>query len=132
MELSIESLQKEGAFTGPPVKRTVTWHQAGEEKKADVYVRPLSYHSATSDLATLKAEKSAAAGRIAACVCKADGTPVFTIPDITGEADPERGPLNGNLTMALLGLIGEVSGLGKTAAAPAKSPTKKRSGTSSS
>lgn len=132
MELSIESLQDQGAFTGPPVKREVTWHQSGEEKKATVYVRPLSYHSATSDIATLKAEKSAAAGRIASCICKSDGTPVFTVADITGEADPQRGPLNGNLTMALLGLIGEVSGLGKTTAAPSKSRTRKKSGTSSS
>ncbi|MCY1358808.1 Phage tail assembly chaperone, TAC [compost metagenome] len=54
------------------------------------------------------------AGRIAACICDQEGKPVFTPADITGEADPERGPLDGNLTMALLGVIGEVNGLGKT------------------
>jgi len=53
------------------------------------------------------------AGRIAASICDAKGQPVFTVADITGAADPERGALDGNLTMALLGVIGEVNGLGK-------------------
>ena len=39
---------------------------------------------------------------------------MFTPGDITGEADPERGALDGNLTMALLAVIAEVNSLGKT------------------
>ena len=39
---------------------------------------------------------------------------MFTPDDITGDADPDRGPLDGNLTMALLQVIAEVNGLGKT------------------
>ena len=34
--------------------------------------------------------------------------------ELTGEADPERGALDGNLTMALLAVIAEVNSLGKT------------------
>ncbi|MNE45132.1 hypothetical protein D3C80_1394040 [compost metagenome] len=54
------------------------------------------------------------AGRIAASICDEDGKPVFTPGDITGEADPERGALDGNLTVALLSAIAEVNSLGKT------------------
>ncbi|MNG37302.1 hypothetical protein D3C84_1246060 [compost metagenome] len=54
------------------------------------------------------------AGRIAASICDAEGRAVFTPGDITGEADPERGALNGNLTVALLTVIAEVNNPGKT------------------
>ncbi|PRW05730.1 hypothetical protein CSB88_6291 [Pseudomonas aeruginosa] len=43
-----------------------------------------------------------------------EGKPVFTPADITGEADPSRGALDGNLTIALLTVIAEVNNLGKT------------------
>lgn len=113
MELSIAALKEVGAFTGAPVEREITWKQGEREITATVYVRPLSYKSAVSDLAAMAGRVDAVAGRIAACICDAEGKPVFTPADITGEADPERGPLDGNLTMALLQVIAEVSGVGK-------------------
>jgi hypothetical protein len=70
----------------------------------------------------------AVAGRIAASICDENGKAVFTPGIITGDEDPERGALDGNLTIALLEVIGQVNRLGKT-----QSPTTKRkSGTSSS
>jgi len=59
------------------------------------------------------------AGRIAASVCDEDGGPVFAVGDITGAADPERGALDGRLTVALLAAIFEVNNLGKTKSSPA-------------
>ena len=113
MELSIAALKEVGAFTGAPVKREITWKQGDQEFTATVYVRPLSYQAAVADLAALAGKGDAIAGRIAACICDAEGKPVFTPADITGEADPERGPLSAELTMALLQVIAEVSGVGK-------------------
>lgn len=113
MQLNLETLVKVGAFTGAPVERSITWKQADQELTATVYVRPLSYKSAVSDLMAGAGRADGVAGRIAACICDADGKAVFTPGDITGEADPERGPLDSNLTMALLGVIGEVNQLGK-------------------
>lgn len=114
MSLSIDSLKQTGSFTGAPVEKEVTWKQAGKDLAATVYVRPLSYLSAKSDLLAMGGKGDAVAGRIAASICDPEGKPVFTPEDITGEADPDRGPLDGNLTMALLAVIGEVNGLGKT------------------
>lgn len=115
MQLSIQSLKEAGAFTGAPVERTVTWKQGDKEFTATVYVRPLSYRAAVSDLQALAGKVDGVAGRIAASICDAEGNPVFTPGDITGEADPERGALDGNLTMALLSAIAEVNNLGKQA-----------------
>lgn len=112
MKLSIEALQECGAFTGAPVEREITWKKGEQELTATVFVRPLSYLSAISDITNSKGDP--VAGRIAACICDESGAPVFTVGDITGEADPGRGPLDGNLTMALLGVIAEVNGLGKS------------------
>lgn len=128
MELSIASLKAAGAFTGAPVKKTVTWWNGEEELSAIVYVRPLSYQSAVSDITSMAQDKEGAAGRIASCIVDESGKPIFTVEDITGEADPERGPLSSDLTMALLGVIGEVSGLGKRL----KLMQRKKSGVSSS
>jgi hypothetical protein len=114
MSLSIDSLREMGAFTGAPVEREITWKQGDNELTATVYVRPLSYRSAVSDLRAVTDHGDPVAGRIAACICDEHGKPVFTPEDITGDADPDRGPLDGNLTMALLQVIGEVNGLGKT------------------
>ncbi|SHK68399.1 Phage tail assembly chaperone, TAC [Halomonas caseinilytica] len=130
MNLTLESLQEMGAFTGAPVEKEVTWKQDGQKLKATVHVRKLSYHSARTDIAAMKGDADGLAGRIAACICHADGTPVFTVGDITGDADPDRGPLNSNLTMALLNVIGEVSGLGKSTTRR-RSQGRKKSGTSS-
>lgn len=114
MQLTIDSLKQMGAFTGAPVERQITWNQGDKTLSATVHVRPLSYLSARSDLLAMGGKGDAIAGRIAASICDANGEPVFTPADITGEADPDRGPLDGNLTMALLSVIGEVNGMGKT------------------
>lgn len=60
------------------------------------------------------------AGRIAASICDEEGKPVFTPADITGEADPDRGSLDGALTIALLVAIKEVNDLGKTTSSAPK------------
>lgn len=114
MQLSIQSLKDMGAFTGAPVEKEITWKQGDKEFTATVYVRPLSYKAAVSDLQALSGKVDGVAGRIAASICDEHGKAVFTPGDITGEADPERGALDGNLTMALLAVIAEVNGLGKT------------------
>ncbi|WP_444942712.1 phage tail assembly chaperone family protein, TAC [Microbulbifer sp. ZKSA006] len=113
MELSIASLQEQGSFSGAPVKRSITWKQDKEEFTATVYIRRLSYFSAVNDVAAMRGEGNLIAGRIAACVVDAGGKPIFTPADITGDADPERGPLNDGLTQALLLEISVVNNLGK-------------------
>lgn len=113
MQLSIDSLKAAGAFTGRPVEREITWKQGDDEITATVFVRPLSYRSAVADLSAMVGKHDAVAARIAACICDPEGAPVFTPEDITGEADADRGPLDGNLTMALLAVIAEVNKLGK-------------------
>jgi hypothetical protein len=118
MNLTIDSLKEMGAFTGAPVKTTVTWQQGDTEHTADVHVRRLSYHSTVAELFAFSGKTDAVAGRIAACICDEAGEPVFTPGDITGEADPERGPLDGALTMALLRVIAEVNGLGESKPEP--------------
>jgi hypothetical protein len=114
MKLTIENLKAAGAFTGAPVEKEISWKQGDEEFTATVYVRPMSYRSAVEDLAAYRKNTSVAAGRIASCICDEKGVPIFTAEDITGEADPDRGPLDGNLTVALLTVIAEVNGAGKT------------------
>ncbi len=114
MILTIDSLKDMGAFTGAPVEREITWKHGSVEHTATVFVRRLSYNSAVSDITASVSKTDPVAGRIAASICDEKGNPVFTVADITGEADPDRGPLSGNLTMALLTAIGEVNGLGKT------------------
>ncbi|MCY1397746.1 Phage tail assembly chaperone, TAC [compost metagenome] len=118
MLLSIESLKELGAFTGAPVEKEITWKQGDKEFAATVYVRPLSYSSAVSDLMAINGKVDGVAGRIAASIVDAEGKPVFTAADITGEADPARGALDGNLTVALLTVIAEVNSLGKTQSSP--------------
>lgn len=114
MNLNIDSLREMGAFTGAPVEREIKWKQGDKDMEATVYVRPLSYLSTKTDLLAMNGKGDALAGRIAASICDAEGNPVFTPEDITGHADPARGPLDGNLSMALLNVIGEINGLGKT------------------
>lgn len=127
MQLSIKALMENGAFTGRPVEKEIVWVQNGTELKATVFVRPLGYRSAVSDVLSSFGKQDGAAGRIAACICDEAGVPVFTVGDITGEADPERGELNSELSKALLSAIGEVTQLGKTKS----SPTPMSSGTKS-
>lgn len=113
VSLSVAGLQKAGAFTGRPVEKKIRWKQGDEELTATVYVRPLGFQAAVSDVLTATNKQDGVAGRIAASICDQDGKAVFTVADITGEADPERGALDGNLSVALLMAIGEVNNLGK-------------------
>lgn len=114
MKLTLDSLKETGAFTGRPVEKEITWKQGENDIVATVYIRPLGYHSAKSDILASNGKVDNVAGRIAASICDEKGHPVFTAEDITGEADPERGALDGNLTVALLIAIGEVNERGKT------------------
>ena len=123
MELSLNTLQEAGAFTGAPVEKEIKWKQGGKEITAITFVRKLSYQSAVSDVREFGGDVTA--GRIASCICDKNGKPVFTVDDITGnpidrkndskeekekkDKIRERGPLNHDLTMALLNAIGEVN-----------------------
>jgi hypothetical protein len=139
MQLNLKTLTQAGAFTGAPVEEEITWSKGGEQFTATVFVRPLGYRSAVSDLLASAGKMDGAAGRIAACICDAEGVPVFTVQDIVeGPLDPEAlaldpsstkrlGALDGNLTTALLGIIGKVTNVGKTPG----SPTSTSSGTNS-
>lgn len=132
MDLSINSLKDLGAFTGVPVRKDITWLQDGERLTMTTYIRPPSYHSTVSGFAAGADKSAAIAGRIAAHLCDENGKSVFTAADVTGEADPERGPISEALTIALLNAIAEVTGLGKQKPAPKSSTTEKSSGVSSS
>lgn len=112
--LSIDALKKAGAFTGRPIQKEIKWTQQGEDYTATVFVRPLGYQSAVSDLMAATGKQDGLAGRIAASICDEDGKAVFKPEDITGEADGDRGALDGALTYALLAAITEVNNLGKT------------------
>lgn len=127
MKLSVDSLRESGGFAGGPVKREVTWRANGEEYTADVYVRRLSYASAISDIEAITSDGDLAAARIANCIVDENGKPVFRVSDVTGIQDDgtpvmeevdgelrERGGLVSSLVTALLVVIGEVNGLGKS------------------
>lgn len=134
MRLTVDALRAEGGFTGPPEKREIQW----KGNTFDVYVRRLSYQTAVTDLYSLAGRGDLAAHRIAHCICDENGKPIFTVADITGvnpDGNPvmvdgiERGALDGELSMALLSVIGEVNELGKP---HQKSRKKRKSGTNSS
>lgn len=113
MKLTLESLKQAGAFIGAPVEKEISWKHRGQEFKATVFVRELSYHEAVSDLKSIANKQDGIAQRISSCIVDENNSPVFSPEDITGDADPERGPLCEPLTMALLKAIGEVSTQGK-------------------
>lgn len=113
MKLTLNNLKEKGAFTGRPVPKDITWKQGDEDITATVFIRPLGYFSAKSDLLAYTGKVDNVAGRIAASACDENGIPVFKPEDITGEADPDRGALDGNLTIALLVAIQEVNDMGK-------------------
>ena len=127
MKLTLDSLKSVGAFTGRPVEKEIKWAQGTDEFTATVFIRPLGYQAAVSDVTALNDKHDSLAGRIAASVCDEHGKMVFTVGDITGDSDPERGALDGRLTVALLAAIFEVNNLGKTKS----SDTLKSSGTNS-
>lgn len=128
MEISIESLAKAGSFTGRPVKKDIEWMQGEELLKAVVFVRPLGYQAAVNDVLAASGRHDGIAGRIAASIVSEAGEPVFTVDDIVGAAHPDRGPLDGNLSVALLKVIYEVNNPEKTSPSPAST----KSGMSSS
>ena len=113
MKLNMDSLKQAGAFTGRPVEKEITWKQGDKEITATVYIRPMGYPDAVSNVLSAVGKIDGVAGRIAASICDENGAPVFTVADITGEADPERGALDGALTVALLVAIQQVNDLGK-------------------
>lgn len=125
MKLTLDTLKSVGAFTGRPVEKEISWMQGETEVTATVFVRPLGYQAAVSEVIAYDGKHDSIAGRIAASICDEDGKPVFTAADITGEADQERGALDGRLTVALLAAIHQVNNLGKTTS----SPNSKSSGT---
>lgn len=88
------------------VEREITWISGGESHTATVFVRPLSYASAVAGAG----RSDAVAARIAASIFDDKGQPVFEPDDITG-AGEHRSCLCESLTIALLNVIGEVSGL---------------------
>jgi spore maturation protein SpmB len=113
VDLSIAGLLRAGAFTGRPVEKEISWRQGEQEFTATVFVRPLGFQSAISDVLAAGGREDSVAGRIAASICDEQGKPVFTVGDITGASDADRGALDGALTLALLSAIGEVNSLGK-------------------
>jgi hypothetical protein len=112
MDLSLDNLKKSKAFTSRPVEKTIEWKKDGDVHKFTTFVRPLSYQTAIGDIAAHRGADPLAS-RIAASICDAEGRAVFTVADITGEADPEKGALDPDLTNLLLIAIGEVQNVGK-------------------
>lgn len=125
-KLSLDKLKELGSFSGAPVEKEVTWKQGDQEHTFTVFVRRLSYQEGKLEAEHYRKNKSdLMASRIASSILDEDGKPIFDIGDITGENDPERGPLNFSLTAALMNVINEVNNLGKNTSSPAK----KNSGT---
>ncbi|WPX89179.1 phage tail assembly chaperone family protein, TAC [Pseudomonas asiatica] len=127
MKLSIDTLKSTGSFTGRPVEKEINWKQGDKAFTATVFVRPLGYQAAVSDVLSAGGkQKDNIAGRIAAAICDEDGNTVFSPIDITHgpldpvelEKDPDStkrlGALDGNLTVALMVAINEVNNMGKT------------------
>jgi hypothetical protein len=123
MSLDLQSLYKQGAFAGAPVKRDITFKVGGEEITGTVWVRRLSYRSAVDDLKAVEGQEDLVAARIAHCIVDEDGSQLYQKHDVTGVYDDgspvldedgkERGGFVTTLIMALLEAIGEVNGLGK-------------------
>jgi hypothetical protein len=124
MSLDLQTLYKQGAFAGAPVKREITFEVNGESVTGEVWVRRMSYRSAVDDLKSVEGNEDIVASRIASCIVDEEGNPLYQKSDVTGyyadgspvldEDGNERGGFIASLVMALLGAIGEVNGLGKT------------------
>lgn len=133
MELSVDTLKDAGGFVGAPVKTDVTWHVDGEARTATVYVRLESFQTITGRWEGQDAGADATAARIAASICKKDGSPALSVADIMGEPATGHGPLSAELTIALLAAIHRVNGqAGAEDGKPKKSRRTKSSGTTSS
>lgn len=114
MDLNLELLEKTGGFIKDElVKRTITLPNinTGEDIKADIYVKKLSYHSVVAET---KNSGNYIATRIASSVFSKTGKPLFTVDQILGNDETVPGPLSAPLTDILLQAIAEVNDLGKT------------------
>jgi hypothetical protein len=122
-QLNLDEIRGGGGFTPVTlVHKAIEWNG----KKFDVWVKPASYARVIHSLVyTDDLERNART--IAEAIRDEDGDAIFTAADITGEADPERGALCEDLTLALLAAIGEVNAEKKTSLPPTMN-----SGTSSS
>lgn len=131
MNLTMETLAANGGFVSRKAvpKAIKLKNENGEEFAATVHVLPLSYVTAKNDIVATQLKSDPLAARIAHCIVDEEGNRLFTVADVLGEANEERGPLSNSLTHELLRVIGEVSQLGKR---PASSAKKTKSGTSSS
>ncbi len=50
MKLTLEALKGAGSFTGRPVEKEIKWRQNDTDLTATVFVRPLGYQTAVSDV----------------------------------------------------------------------------------
>ncbi|HAT42353.1 MAG TPA: phage tail protein [Rheinheimera sp.] len=102
------AVESGGFVSAAPIKKTVTWLSGGKSHEADVFVRLKSYQSVMAEIQN-GASGNGAAARIASSIVDETGQPVFTVDDITGNA--EHGPMSESLTVALLTAISEANGL---------------------
>lgn len=127
--LTLDAVKKSGGFAPKGLtKKTITIKDDNDEDVSfDVYVKHLSYASVINARGADGEDRADAVARnISDAIRDEEGGRIFTPGDITGESDPERGPISSELTIALLSAIGEVSAGKKKA----KSRKKKSSGTS--
>jgi hypothetical protein len=110
-QLSIESLQAGGGFVGAPVKKEIIWHSDGKAHKAYVHVRKDSFTAITSRWEQQAQGADWTANRIASCICKEDGSPVFTVDHVRGSPALGHDGITAELTIALLSAISEANGL---------------------
>ncbi len=111
---TLAGLAAAGAFTKTElIEESIKFKSGGETHEFTVFIRPLSYRSAVSEISAARLNKDALAARIAASVCDEKGNAIFTIEDVNGEADPDRGPLSNDMTIALLDAISRANGMGK-------------------
>lgn len=125
-QLNIDSIASIGGFVSGPVKKKIEW----KGNQFDVYVKPFSYTSVVHKLDSELTKQGRIAAQIAESICDESGQPVFTAADITGVSGSDRGPLDGDLALALLAVIGEVNGLGKPEESKTASPKRMNSGAS--
>lgn len=111
--LNRETLSAQGAFTGRPVEKEVTYtgvNENGEvtEFSGTVFVRQASYKTVTEQWKAVHDDQDGTAARIVNMIVDENGAPIFTVEDITGNG-ADKGPLSESLTIALLNAIGEVN-----------------------
>lgn len=113
MELNVKTLMAAGGFSPPPVKKDITWHDAGKPQKATVYIRQESFVELTERWKQQDNGADVLATRIATNILKKDGSPVFTVDDILGSEASGHGPLSAELTIVLLNAISDANGVSK-------------------